>query len=154
MKDIPTSDYIYGTLFIVSNKLDTLMERQFSKFGVTTKQWFLTICLMNLFKGKAPTLKEVAKQVGSSHQNIKQMALRLEEKELLVLKKDDKDQRVTRLHLTKNNDVFWKPLNEEGRVFKNKLFEGISPSDLEVTRHVLSQLWVNLDKIESESEGQ
>ena len=78
--------YLFGAIFIVANRVDTMLEREFKRFGITTKQWFLSIIIENLFD-KPPTIKEVAKEMGSSHQNVKQVALKLEQKGLLVLQK-------------------------------------------------------------------
>jgi DNA-binding MarR family transcriptional regulator len=105
--------YLFGTIFVVSNRIDALLEREFNKFDITTKQWFLSIIIDNLFDSP-PTIKEVAREMGSSHQNVKQIALKLEQKGLLILEKDREDARVTRLKLTENGHDFWIKIRGEG----------------------------------------
>lgn len=70
--------YLFGTIFILANRMDTLLQREFEKFDITTKQWFLSIIIDNLFDNPS-TIKEAAKEMGGSHQNVKQVALKLEE---------------------------------------------------------------------------
>ncbi len=87
--NIPTREFIFGTLFVASNRLDTLMERALKPFGITTKQWFLSIIVGSVFS-EPPTMKQTARQMGCSHQNAKQVALKLRQKGLLDMRKDKK----------------------------------------------------------------
>ena len=50
---------------------------------ITWKQFFAIICI-NLCK-EAPTINELSDVMGSSHQNVKQILLRLEKKDLFQL---------------------------------------------------------------------
>ncbi|MDT8717725.1 MarR family transcriptional regulator [Clostridium sp. 19966] len=140
--------YIFGALFIASNRIDTLMEREFAKFDITTKQWFLSIILDNLFD-KPPTIKELAKQMGSSHQNVKQIALKLEQKGLLSLEKDSEDARATRLKLTENAYEFWDNIRKEGNSFTKELFKDIAKEDLAAARRVMEKLLSNIDEMDN-----
>lgn len=45
---LPDKQYFFGALFVVSNRLDTILEREFNRYGVITKQWFLSIVLLIL----------------------------------------------------------------------------------------------------------
>ena len=92
--------FMFGAMLVVANKMDTILERALNKYEVTAKQWFLSIALNRLFNAP-PTMKELARELGSSHQNIKQVALKLQAKGLLKLEKDKKDARVIRLCLTR-----------------------------------------------------
>ena len=102
---IPDEEMIFGLLLIISNKMNTLLDREFKEFDVTAKQWFLSETINSLFNSP-PTLKEAANAMGSSHQNIKQVAVKLQEKGLLLLEKDKKDARVTRLKTTEQSGDF------------------------------------------------
>jgi len=66
--------------------MDTLLERELKEYDVTAKQWLLTAVLANSFDNP-PTIKEVAREMGSSHQNVKQLALSLNKRACLFLKK-------------------------------------------------------------------
>ena len=62
--------FIFGSLFIVANKLDTLLDRALSAYGMTSKQWLLTVTIETFFD-EPPTIKQVAAVMGSSHQKRK-----------------------------------------------------------------------------------
>lgn len=116
---IPDEAMIFGLLLIISNKMNTLLEREFKEFDVTTKQWFLSETI-NSFFDSPPTLKELGNAMGSSHQNVKQVAIKLQEKGLLTLEKDKKDARVTRLRMTEQSYDFWKQTDQKGLIFRKK----------------------------------
>ena len=147
---IPNDAMILGLLMIVSNRMDTLLERELKEFGVTAKQWFLSETIHSLFS-LPPTLKEVAGAMGSSHQNVKQVALLLERKGLLSLVKDKRDARVTRLVLTERSRDFWMKTDPKGTEFRNKVFKDINPDDLAKARQVFEKMQSNLAEIEMAS---
>ncbi|WP_291643135.1 hypothetical protein [Clostridium sp.] len=37
--------YLFGVIFIVANRVDTILEREFKRFDITTKQWFLSVII-------------------------------------------------------------------------------------------------------------
>lgn len=63
---------------------------------------------INEFFKEPPTLSELALEIGTSHQNAKQIAIKLEEKGFLVVKKDTKDKRVLRLTPTNKIEKYVK----------------------------------------------
>jgi MarR family transcriptional regulator, transcriptional regulator for hemolysin len=144
--------YLFGMIFIVSNRVDTMLEREFRRFAITTKQWFLSVIIDNLFDSP-PTIKEAAKEMGSSHQNVKQVALKLEQKGLLSLQKDKSDARVTRLELTESSYDFWQNVREEGTTFTQALFKNIDKHELEVARIVMQKMQSNINEMENKSEA-
>ncbi|WP_160679247.1 MarR family transcriptional regulator [Clostridium sp. C8-1-8] len=139
--------YLFGAIFVAANRIDTMLEREFSQFDITTKQWFLSIIIDNLFDAP-PTIKEVAKEMGSSHQNVKQIALKLEQKGLLILEKDNKDSRATRLKLSESGYDFWDKIKEEGICFTEELFKGIREEDLSAARRVFKQILFNINSMD------
>lgn len=138
---------IFALLLIISNKMNTLLDREFKEFDVTTKQWFLSETIKSLFD-TAPTMKELAREMGSSHQNIKQVALKLQQKGLLKLEKDKKDARVTRLRLTERSYDFWKETDPKGSIFREHMFKEMNKKDLATTRALLEKMLLNLTEIE------
>ena len=143
--------YLFGALFIVANRMDTMLQREFNRFDITTKQWFLSVIIEKLFD-KPPTMKEVAKEMGSSHQNVKQVALKLEQKGLLILEKDKRDARVTRLKLTENSYNFWNKIRGEGTAFTQALFKDIDKEELEVARRVMQKMIININEMDNKGE--
>jgi len=144
---IPDEAMIFGLLLIISNKMNTLLDRELKEFDVTTKQWFLSETINSLFDS-SPTLKEVGNAMGSSHQNVKQVAMKLQQKGLLKLEKDRKDARVTRLRMTEQSSEFWKRTDPKGAIFREKMFKELEANDIARTRHLLEKLLSNLAEIE------
>lgn len=144
---MPDRQFLFGSIFIVANRLDTLMRRVFKRYDVTTKQWFLSIVVDNLFH-EPPTIQEAAGEMGSSHQNVKQIALKMEQKGLLELVKDQSDARITRLKPTARSRDLWSRLKKEGDAYSERLFEGVDASDLKAARAVMMRLLENLSKME------
>lgn len=144
---LPDKQFIFGALFVVSNRLDTSLEREFSRFGVTTKQWFLSIVIDRLFD-QPPTIKQAARAMGSSHQNVKQLALKLSGKGLLKLERDERDTRATRLRLTDEGHTLWNKVRTQRDAFNEKLFDGICEADLKTARNVMEKLLLNIETID------
>ena len=144
MKD---QKFVFGSVLIVANRMDTLLERELKEFDVTAKQFLLTAVLENSFDSP-PTIKDVAREMGSSHQNVKQVALKLEQKGLLVFEKDKKDARVTRLKLTDEIYEFSKLTQSKAISFTQALFKGIEKDDMSKARAVLQKMLSNLTEMD------
>lgn len=147
---MPDQKYIFGGVQVVANQMDTLLERELKEHNLTTKQWLLTIVVQNIFDHD-PTIKEVAKGMGSSHQNVKQVALKLEQKGFVVMEKDPRDARITRIKLTDAVASFGKESQQKSEIFTEKLFDGITAEELAMTRSALEKLLTNLEKMDQES---
>jgi len=144
---------VFGSVQIVANKIDTLLERELKEYDITSKQWFLMVVVENAFD-KPPTVKEAAKAMGSSHQNVKQVALKLEQKGLIVLEKDKKDARVTRIKLTNQSHKFSEIIQEKAANFTENLFMGIDEDEMSKARAVLHRMMSNLAKMEQSEQDE
>nr|WP_303871028.1 winged helix DNA-binding protein [Acetobacterium wieringae] len=150
MDSMPDQKFIFGGVQVAANQMDTLLERELKEYNLTTKQWLLTIVVQNVFDHD-PTIKEVAKSMGSSHQNVKQVALKLAQKGFIVMEKDTHDARITRIRLTDAVDSFGQASQQKSEIFTEKLFEGISDEELAMTRSAFEKLLANLEKMDQES---
>jgi DNA-binding MarR family transcriptional regulator len=154
MKDfsnVGDEEFVFASILLVANKMDTLLERKLSKFNITSKQWFLLLGLFNAFD-KPPTIKELANEMGSSHQNVKQVALKLQEKGMIILEKDKKDLRATRLIPTEKSYKFLQDSSEDGRKFMSAFYSGIDDDNLNKARLFISKIMLNLNDIDEEKE--
>lgn len=147
---IPDQKFIFGGVQVVANQMDTMLERELKEHNLTTKQWLLTIVVQNIFDHD-PTIKEVAKGMGSSHQNVKQVALKLEQKGFVVMEKDSHDARITRIKLTAAVDSFGQESQKKSEIFTEKLFHGITAEELAMTRSALKKMLTNLEQMDQES---
>jgi len=148
---IQDKQFIFGMILVVANRLDTLFEREINPYGMTSKQWFLSATTASLFE-KPPTIKEVAAAMGTSHQNVKQIALKLEQKGHMKLIKDARDARVTRLVLTEQSKAFWEKLNKRGEEFMNEIFGNLSNEELKVVRSAIQKIWQNTLRLDGSYE--
>lgn len=140
-------NFVFGSIHIISNKKETMMERELKEYGITFKQWLLLAIIRNSFE-TPPTLNETAKAMGSSHQNVKKIASILEEKGYVVLEKDKRDSRATRIRLTEASDKLAAKIQGRATAFTSALFEGLSDDDMAKTRRVLQGMMANLVKME------
>jgi DNA-binding MarR family transcriptional regulator len=134
--------FVFGSLFVTANLLETMLDRAFAPYGITVKQWMLLITITSLF-AEPPTVKQVAGAMGTSHQNVKQVALNLEKRGFLRLVKDAKDARVTRLVTTEACRTFSEETSQAGELFMQTAFAGIRAEDLAGARKTLLTLWQN-----------
>ncbi len=138
---------IFGTLFLLSNKLQTIGDSLFQE--ITTKQWFITMVL-NILSDKEPTLNELSEAAGTSRQNVKQIILKLEKKGFVTLKKDELDSRKFRIKLTPACYEFYQSTSEKSSNFMEKLFDGLDPQTLKTTSEALLKLVSNLEEMEND----
>lgn len=120
--------YIFGSIFLLSNRLQTIGDRYLK--DITTKQWFLMV-VIGQFGDHEPTLSEVAKEMGTSRQNLKQIATKLQDKGFLRIRKDENDSRILRLSITEKSEKFWEGRIQQDIDFINNLFVGITPKELD-----------------------
>lgn len=109
---------------------------------ISWKQFFAIICI-NLCK-ENPTIKELAEIMGSSHQNVKQILLKLEKKGFVKIAIDETDRRKQRVELTDFCMEYCKKNDDVSRQTMKKLFEGISEEQLQVTIQTIIQIEDNL----------
>jgi len=131
--------YIFASLFLVANKLQVIGDSHLKQDDITTKQWFL-ILIISQFKEKPPMITDVANLMGTSRQNVKQLALKLEEKGFLNIEKDKQDSRTLRLKLTEKNQWFWEKREEKDRNFVTNLFKSLSVEELDIMCQGFSKL--------------
>ncbi|HHU54193.1 MAG TPA: hypothetical protein GXZ43_09030 [Clostridiaceae bacterium] len=132
--------YLFGMLTAFANRMQTVGDYVFEE--ITWKQWFalLGACMLQ----PLPSISQIANFVGTSHQNMKQLLLRLQSTGFIILEKDEADQRRTLVKLTPAVEVFEQKYRQSNRLFMDNLFAGISDEDLAKARMVIDQLYQNL----------
>ncbi len=138
-KRIDKEKFIFAALFDIANKLQILGDRKLKNTGVTTRQWFLTLLIQQM-EPEAPSIGECARQMGTSHQNIRQITKRLEDRGFLRIQTDLKDQRIQRIHLTRKCREFWDSREGEDITFISELFR-------KFTLKEISNLFSSLEKL-------
>ncbi|MBH1942114.1 MarR family transcriptional regulator [Mobilitalea sibirica] len=147
LPDRDSEHLVFGLLFLLSNKLQTLGDTFFEE--VTTKQWFILLVL-KILSGNEPTLNELSDAAGSSRQNVKQIILKLEKKGFVELRKDETDGRKFRIKMTPKCEEFSNAYAQKSIEFMKKLFANIDETDLNTTLKTLNRLQENLERMENE----
>ncbi|HNR44692.1 MAG TPA: MarR family transcriptional regulator [Methanofastidiosum sp.] len=135
---------IFGKIFFLSNRLEYLGDNELRKDGLTTKQWQL-IAVTGKYFTYPPSVSEVAEVLSTTHQNIKQIALKLQEKGFILIEKDEKDRRVLRLRLTEKNRKYWESKSDEDVAFISSLFSALADQELQELYILLNKLEENID---------
>ena len=134
---------LFGYFFAMSNRLQTVGDRFYEE--ITCKQFFLMICL-RLFENGAPTINELSEIMGCSHQNVKSIAGKLEEKGYLEIRPDSDDARKLRIRLTNKADRLAKKYQKKELDFIDMLFTGISDKQIEITFKTLEIMEENINE--------
>lgn len=148
IENIKTS---FGGLFFAANRLETLCDRYLQPYDLTTKQFFLTIILeQNKDREPALTLTETATMLGTSRQNVKQLALKLQERGFCKIENDINDKRILRLSITEKNLKFWKSIDSKNIEFLKCLFNKFNDDLLESFSTSLKKLLEGIEKLEAD----
>ena len=134
---------LFGYFFAMSNRLQTVGDRFYEE--ITCKQFFLMICL-RLFENGAPTINELSEIMGCSHQNVKSIAGKLEEKGYLEIRPDSDDARKLRIRLTSKADSLAQKYQKKELDFIDMLFTGISDKQIETTFKTLEKMEENISE--------
>ncbi len=140
---IESSYFLIGLLSAFENRFQAMADRDMKV--ISWKQFFAIICI-NMCK-ESPTVKELAEIMGSSHQNVKQILLKLEKKGFIVITADENDKRKQRIVLTEFCREFCEKNDEMATDILGKMFTGISEQQLQVTIQTIIQMEDNLKSL-------
>ena len=140
---IPSSYYLIGLLSAFENRFQAMADNMMQE--ISWKQFFAIICI-NMCK-EPPTLRELSDILGSSHQNVKQILLKLEKKDFIQFQPDEKDRRKQRIILTEHCRDFCEKNDEMSRDIMKKMFAGISEKELSETIRIIMKIDNNMKEI-------
>ena len=144
--DMPPQAFLLGLLSAFDNRYQAAADAFFKE--ITWKQFFAIICI-RLFK-ESPTLNELSDVMGSSHQNVKQILIKLEKKGFITTFTDEKDKRKQRIMITDACMAFCERNDNEGNQSQyiiGRIFEGIDEKALITTIETIMTMERNLSKI-------
>ena len=140
---INDSLFLLGLLSAFDNRYQAQADSFFEE--ISWKQFFAIICI-NLCK-ECPTIKELAEIMGSSHQNVKQILNKLENKGFVKTIPDESDKRKQRIILTEKTRAFCEEHEEGSQRIVGKIFEGIDADNIGTTIKTIIQMEENLENI-------
>ena len=135
----------FAKIFLLNNKLQYIIDKELQKDQLTTKQFLLIAAIEKAFD-RPPSLKEVAYALGTSHQNVKQIANQLQRKGFIALEKDPDDRRVTRLNVTEKNRRYWDSRAGEHEEIVLGLFSFLSEDEVVFLHSTVNKMLFGLDE--------
>ena len=138
--NVPPEYFLLGLMSAFENRFQTIADNVMKE--ISWKQFFAIICI-SMCK-EAPTINELSEILGSSHQNVKQILLKLESKGFIKFQEDKDDKRKQRIVVTKKCLKFCEKNNETSSQIMQKMFEGISEKDIQTTIKTIVRMDGNL----------
>lgn len=136
---------LFGAICRVNNQYQSIGDKYYN--GISLKQEYLLSLMEYSFSDKSPTLNELAESMGSSHQNVKQIVLKLVEKGYLTIEQDQQDKRKRRVCFTRkyldNREKFVKRRD----VFIRRIFNNVSDEEIESSLEVMGKIIKNQKKM-------
>ena len=144
--DMPPQPFLLGLLSAFDNRYQAAADAYFKE--ITWKQFFAVICI-NLCK-EPPTINELSDVMGSSHQNVKQILLKLEKKGFVSTVPDEIDKRKQRILVTDKCMAFLEQNDNNDRQSQyiiGRIFTGIDEKSLQITIQTIMKMERNLSEI-------
>ncbi|WP_408072324.1 MarR family winged helix-turn-helix transcriptional regulator [Butyrivibrio sp. JL13D10] len=144
--DMPPQPFLLGLLSAFDNRYQAAADAYFKE--ITWKQFFAIICI-NLCK-EPPTLNELSEVMGSSHQNVKQILLKLEKKGFVTTVPDEKDKRKQRIFVTDKCRTFLEQNDNNGQQSQyviGRIFDGIDEKSLQTAIQTIMKMERNLSEL-------
>ncbi len=144
--DMPPQPFLLGLLSAFDNRYQAAADAFFKE--ITWKQFFAIICI-NLCK-EDPTINELSEVMGSSHQNVKQILIRLEKKGFVSTFADERDKRKQRIIVTDAARDFLEQNDNNGRQSQHiigRIFDGIDEKSLNTTILTIMKMERNLSEL-------
>lgn len=131
--------YILVILFLIQQRWSYIINKEFAKDNITTKQWLMLVIIGNAFD-HAPSMQEVADAMSTTHQNVKQLATRLEDSGFLKIERDPNNKRILRLKFTQQCYQYWEKRNEGDVKSITALFEVLSEEEVKSLFSIMNKL--------------
>ncbi|MBN2135513.1 MAG: hypothetical protein JW737_07270, partial [Acidobacteria bacterium] len=141
---------LFASFFVISNNLQVIADRELVNDDLTTKQWYLLI-MMSKTGEQEPMLTRVAEEMNTTHQNAKQLAIKLQKRGFLEFVKDTADQRKLRLRQTDKCKQYWDERASDDEVFFDSLFKGFSDEEIKQYLEYQVQFYFKVMKMKSET---
>lgn len=134
---------LFAYIFLLSQRLQYISDKVLEADDLTTKQ-FLMLAVTEKAFDHPPGLKEVAEALGTSHQNVKQMADQLKRKGFIEMTRDPADRRVTRLRTTQQNRLFWDSRAEKHIHDILNMFQSLTDQEISTMYETTTKLYHTL----------
>lgn len=145
MSGVESPYFLLGLLSAFDNRFQAVADRLIGE--ISWKQFFTVICIT--LCRESPTIQQLADVMGTSHQNCKQLLLKLEKKGFVALTTDPADRRRQRIALTESCMRFCRQNDERSAALLQQMFAGIPAEDILTTIRTIMQMEKQLGGLES-----
>ncbi|CDG64376.1 MAG: MarR family transcriptional regulator, negative regulator of the multidrug operon emrRAB [Methanobacterium sp.] len=138
-KRLEREKYILVVLFLIQQRWNYIIGRSLAADNITTKQWLMMIIMVKAFESP-PSMQEVANALSTTHQNVKQLATRLEDRGFLKIKQDPDNRRILRLKVTEECHNFWEKRGPQDIKEITSLFTGLDDEEIKDLFEIMNKL--------------
>jgi DNA-binding MarR family transcriptional regulator len=129
---------VYSTLFSLSNKLQ-IQGDEYLK-GLTSRQLMTMMAIIHLPED-GTTLNNIARKLGTSKQNVKQIVTIIERKGYVVITSSESDKRSYNVKITESGKQVLFECSERGMIFFEDVFKDFSKEELELLWNFLKRIY-------------
>lgn len=137
---------IFGNIFLLANRLQAVMDKTANE--LTSRQWFV-VTMLGMFD-EPPTLRQLSVMCDSSHQNTKQIVLKLEAKGFVRIEKDPQDRRAMRIIATEECQRWNKENRHFAANFIDQMYKEVSPEEIDIMNTAQQKIYDSLGKMKEE----
>jgi len=131
----------FRLILVVAQTVRTMMDELLRTDGLTTQQAAL-ISVAEALSG--PSLSQAAAALGTTRQNVKQVARALERKGFLRVEPDEDDARARRLIVTEKSRAYWRVRSADDQRTVVEWFSALSDDEARTLFDLLSKLEAGL----------
>jgi DNA-binding MarR family transcriptional regulator len=129
---------VYATLFSLANKLQVQGDKYLEK--MTSRQLMAIIATAHLPEDGA-TLNNIARKLGTTKQNVKQLVTNLEKKGYVLTVPSLRDKRAVNVKTTEAGKHAWLECGEKGLIFFLDLFKDFTKEEMEILWGFLKKMY-------------
>lgn len=116
----------FRLILVLAQRMRTLMDQHLAADGLTTQQATLITVVDAI---GTPTLSETAAAMGTTHQNVRQIAAALQRKDFLTVDPDPTDRRAVRLRTTDRSARLWAGRSADDQEYVRSWFADLSAEE-------------------------
>ena len=131
-------EQVYATLFSLANKLQVAGDKYLEK--LTSRQLMTMIAIAHLPEGGA-TMNNIARKLGATKQNVKQLLTNLEKKGYVVIEPCLRDKRAVNVEITEAGKYVWLECSEKGIIHFLDLFKDFTKEEMEIFWGFLKKMY-------------
>lgn len=128
----------FATIFSLANKLQVSGDKVLNK--LTSRQLMTMIAMAHLNENET-TIVNIARKMGTTKQNTKQLVNALEKKGYVTLVLSQTDKRAYNVNITESGQHVLKSSYTVGMTFFEAVFHEFSESELDILWHLLKKLY-------------